>query len=78
MLKEVVDDAKNYERHLQRSVKPNSQEQESKGRQRFAASVVVSVSYGRRINSLDEWIVKENMNSVECEEIFVPIVCCTG
>ncbi|TFY79498.1 hypothetical protein EWM64_g4513 [Hericium alpestre] len=31
---------------------------------RYAASVVVSVSYGKRIDSVDEFIVKENMNSM--------------
>ncbi|KZT55003.1 cytochrome P450 [Calocera cornea HHB12733] len=33
--------------------------------QRYAASVVVSVTYGRRIESLDEWIVKENNAAME-------------
>ncbi|KAI0057325.1 cytochrome P450 [Artomyces pyxidatus] len=33
---------------------------------RFSASVVVSVAYGRRIESIDEWIVKENEASMAC------------
>ncbi|KAF9011912.1 cytochrome P450 [Cyathus striatus] len=50
MLHQFLTDPKNYERHIQR----------------FAASLAVSVTYGRRVNSVDEWIVKENMESVEC------------
>jgi cytochrome P450 len=34
--------------------------------QRYAASVVVSVTYGRRIESLDEWNVKENNAAMDC------------
>lgn len=34
---------------------------------RFAASVVTSVTYGRRVDSVDEWIVKENMEAMDCE-----------
>ncbi|KDR77141.1 hypothetical protein GALMADRAFT_431691 [Galerina marginata CBS 339.88] len=49
VMKQILDDPGNYERHLQR----------------FAASVAVSVTYGRRINSVDEWIVKENMDAVD-------------
>ena len=33
---------------------------------RYAASVVVSLTYGKRIDSVDEWIVKENMASMAC------------
>lgn len=33
--------------------------------QRFAASVATSLSYGRRVNSMDEWIVKENVAAME-------------
>ncbi|KAF9467168.1 cytochrome P450 [Collybia nuda] len=50
MIHQVLSDPKNYERHLQR----------------FAASVVTSVTYGRRVNSVDEWIVKENMEAMDC------------
>ncbi|KAH8101774.1 cytochrome P450 [Cristinia sonorae] len=32
---------------------------------RYAASVVTSVTYGRRINSIDEWIVKENIAAMD-------------
>ncbi|TFK32108.1 cytochrome P450 [Crucibulum laeve] len=49
LMQQILDDPKNYERHLQR----------------YAASVVVSVSYGKRIDSVDEWIVKENMESMD-------------
>ena len=31
---------------------------------RFAASLATSVAYGRRIDSADDWIVKENMNAM--------------
>lgn len=37
------------------------------GHRRYAASVVTSVSYGRRVESVDEWIVKENNDSMDCE-----------
>ncbi|KAM5536851.1 hypothetical protein V8D89_009569 [Ganoderma adspersum] len=33
--------------------------------QRFAASIATSVSYGRRVESIDEWIVKENMAAMD-------------
>ncbi|TCD68667.1 hypothetical protein EIP91_010189 [Steccherinum ochraceum] len=32
---------------------------------RYAASVVTSVTYGRRVNSIDEWIVKENIAAMD-------------
>ncbi|OBZ66931.1 3-hydroxyphenylacetate 6-hydroxylase [Grifola frondosa] len=38
-----------YERHLQR----------------YAASVATSVTYGRRVESVDEWIVRENMAAMD-------------
>lgn len=50
-MKQILDDPSGYERHLQR----------------YAASVVVSVTYGKRINSVDEWVVKEQMDAVDCE-----------
>ncbi|KAG6907496.1 hypothetical protein DXG01_008691 [Tephrocybe rancida] len=31
--------------------------------ERFAASVITTVTYGRRVNSTDEWIVKENLQA---------------
>ena len=34
---------------------------------RFAASVATSVTYGRRVESVDEWIVRENMAAMDCE-----------
>ncbi len=37
---------------------------------RFAASIATSVSYGRRVESIDEWIVKENMAAMDCESCF--------
>lgn len=40
---------------------------------RFAASVVTSVTYGRRVESVDEWIVKENMESMDCR--FLEDIC---
>ncbi|KAF5379529.1 hypothetical protein D9615_006568 [Tricholomella constricta] len=51
MMYQVLNDPKQYERHLQR----------------FAASVVTSVTYGRRVDSVDEWIVKENMEAMDSE-----------
>ncbi|KAG6810836.1 hypothetical protein H0H92_010131 [Tricholoma furcatifolium] len=32
---------------------------------KYAGSVVTSVTYGRRIKSMDEWIVRENMKAME-------------
>ncbi|KAF8888833.1 cytochrome P450 [Infundibulicybe gibba] len=46
---QLLKDPVNYERHLQR----------------YAASVVTSVTYGRRVDSVDEWVVKENMNAMD-------------
>ncbi|KAF8888758.1 cytochrome P450 [Infundibulicybe gibba] len=51
MLHEILQTPEKYERHMQR----------------YAASVVTSVTYGRRIESMDEYIVKENMALVELE-----------
>ncbi|KAH7912492.1 cytochrome P450 [Hygrophoropsis aurantiaca] len=48
-LQEILNQPKKWEQHLQR----------------YAASVVTSVSYGRRVNSIDEWIVKENMEAMD-------------
>jgi len=33
----------------------------------FAASVVVSVTYGKRINTVDEWVVKQHLESEICK-----------
>ncbi|PIL29212.1 cytochrome P450 [Ganoderma sinense ZZ0214-1] len=49
-LHELLTEPENWERHAQR----------------FAASVATSVSYGRRVESIDEWIVKENMAAMDC------------
>ncbi|KAI0795531.1 cytochrome P450 [Abortiporus biennis] len=49
-LKQILEQPEDWEKHIQR----------------YAASVVVSLSYGRRINGVDEWIVKENMNAMDC------------
>ncbi|PPR00947.1 hypothetical protein CVT24_000254 [Panaeolus cyanescens] len=49
MLKQILDEPSLFEKHLQR----------------YAASVAVSVTYGKRVNSIDEWIVKENMEAVD-------------
>ncbi|TFK78780.1 cytochrome P450 [Polyporus arcularius HHB13444] len=49
LLHELLTDPENYERHLQR----------------FAASIATSVTYGRRVESVDEWIVKENMEAMD-------------
>ncbi|KIJ63674.1 hypothetical protein HYDPIDRAFT_175981 [Hydnomerulius pinastri MD-312] len=46
---QILTEPKNWERHLQR----------------YAASVVTSVSYGRRVDSIDEWIVKENNEAMD-------------
>lgn len=29
--------------------------------------MVTSVTYGRRVESVEEWVVKENMASMDCE-----------
>ncbi|KAF9045490.1 cytochrome P450 [Panaeolus papilionaceus] len=49
MLKQILDEPNLFEKHLQR----------------YAASVAVSVTYGKRVNSVEEWIVKENMEAVD-------------
>ncbi|KAF8153047.1 cytochrome P450 [Crassisporium funariophilum] len=49
VLKQILDEPKSYERHLQR----------------YAASVAVSTTYGRRVNSVDEWVVKQNMDAMD-------------
>ncbi|KAG6840197.1 hypothetical protein C0991_008279 [Blastosporella zonata] len=46
---EILEEPSNYMRHIQR----------------FSASVVTTVTYGIRVNSLDEWIVKENLQAVK-------------
>ncbi|THV08021.1 cytochrome P450 [Dendrothele bispora CBS 962.96] len=51
LLQQILTNPDDYEKHLQR----------------FAASVVTSVTYGRRVDSVDEWIVKENMDSMACK-----------
>lgn len=33
---------------------------------RYAASVATSVTYGRRVESVDEWIVRENNEAMDC------------
>ncbi|GLB41499.1 putative cytochrome p450 [Lyophyllum shimeji] len=48
-LQQILNDPRRYEKHLQR----------------YAASVVTSVTYGRRVDSVDEWIVKENMDAMD-------------
>ncbi|ETW77266.1 cytochrome P450 monooxygenase 29 [Heterobasidion irregulare TC 32-1] len=50
LMSQLLTDPKNYENHIRR----------------YAASVVVSLTYGKRIDSVDEWIVKENMASMAC------------
>ncbi|KAF9476061.1 cytochrome P450 [Pholiota conissans] len=51
VLKQIIEEPRRYEQHLQR----------------FSASVAVSATYGKRVNSVDEWIVKEQMNAVDCK-----------
>ncbi|KAI0634094.1 cytochrome P450 [Trametes polyzona] len=51
LLHDLLNDPAHFERHLQR----------------FAASVATFVAYGRRVKSVDEWIVKENMAAMDCE-----------
>ncbi|KAF8168582.1 cytochrome P450 [Pholiota molesta] len=50
VLKQLLDEPRAYEQHLQR----------------FAASLAVSVTYGKRIKSVDEWVVKEQLDAVDC------------
>jgi len=49
LLKQILNDPKNFDGYFKR----------------FAASVVVAVTYGRRVDSVDEWIVKENIASMD-------------
>ncbi|EKM78384.1 hypothetical protein AGABI1DRAFT_41945 [Agaricus bisporus var. burnettii JB137-S8] len=51
LLKQIMDDPKNFDGYMKR----------------YAASVVTSVTYGRRVESVEEWVVKENMASMDCE-----------
>ncbi|KAJ7594361.1 cytochrome P450 [Mycena floridula] len=46
---QISTDPQNYEQHLQR----------------YAASVATSSAYGRRVNSVQEWVVKENMEAMD-------------
>lgn len=57
MLQQFLETPKKFETHIKR----------------YAASVVTSVSYGRRVESMDEWIVVENNQSMDCE--FPPFIC---
>ncbi|TFY79497.1 hypothetical protein EWM64_g4512 [Hericium alpestre] len=45
LMYQLLHEPKDFEKHIQR----------------YAASVIVSVVYGKRVDSVDEWIVKENM-----------------
>ncbi|KAG5220374.1 cytochrome P450 [Salix suchowensis] len=56
MMHQILTEPKGYERHIQR----------------YAASVVTSVTYGKRIDSVDEWIVRENMRAMDCALHRVP------
>ncbi|KAK7440251.1 hypothetical protein VKT23_017192 [Stygiomarasmius scandens] len=49
LLQQILVDPVHFEQHFQR----------------FAASVVTSVTYGRRVENVSEWIVKENMDSMD-------------
>ncbi|EJD01999.1 cytochrome P450 [Fomitiporia mediterranea MF3/22] len=48
-MQQLVENPKDYEKYIQR----------------YAASVVTSVTYGRRVESVDEWIVAENMAAMD-------------
>ncbi|KAH9937759.1 cytochrome P450 [Epithele typhae] len=50
LVHELLTNPAEYEKHLTR----------------FAASVATSVTYGRRVDSADGWIVKENLNAMAC------------
>jgi len=52
-MKQLLDDPANFEKHFQR----------------FAGSVAVSVTYGRRIKTHDDWIVKEQLSAVDCKSL---------
>ncbi|KAL1939407.1 hypothetical protein VTO73DRAFT_9963 [Trametes versicolor] len=49
LLHDLMTDPAHFERHLQR----------------YSASVATFVAYGRRVKSVDEWIVKENMAAMD-------------
>ena len=50
LMHQLLTDPPHFEKHLQR----------------YAASVVTSFSYGRRVESVDEWVVQENMAAMDC------------
>ncbi|KAG6901348.1 hypothetical protein C0995_013207 [Termitomyces sp. Mi166 len=56
MLYQILTDPEHYEQHLKRSTKED---------ERSAASVVSSVSYGLRVDNVDEWVIKENMAAMD-------------
>ena len=55
MLHDLLVNPQAYEKHIQR----------------YAASVVTSVTYGRRVETVDEWVVRENMEAMDCK---LPVV----
>ncbi|KAI0037071.1 cytochrome P450 [Vararia minispora EC-137] len=50
LMHQLLHEPVEYERHIRR----------------FSASVVVSLAYGRRIDNVDDWIVKQNMETMAC------------
>ncbi|KAG6844932.1 hypothetical protein H0H93_016296, partial [Arthromyces matolae] len=48
LLGELLEEPQNYVRHIQR----------------YNASIITSVTYGLRVDSVDEWIVQENLAAV--------------
>lgn len=67
-MSQLLADPDNFERHLQRWFRLFSLVflKSHGGGARYAASVATSVTYGRRVESPDEWIVKENMEAMDC------------
>ncbi|KAF5350526.1 hypothetical protein D9756_008703 [Leucocoprinus leucothites] len=55
LLKQLMNDSKNYDGYLKR----------------FAASIVVAATYGRRVDSVDEWVVRENIASIDLSLPFI-------
>ncbi|KXN85605.1 Fumitremorgin C synthase, partial [Leucoagaricus sp. SymC.cos] len=58
LLKQLLKDPNNFDGYLKRL--------------RFAASIVVAATYGRRVDSVDEWVVKENIASMDCKGLCLP------
>lgn len=73
---QLLHDPERYEKHIQRYAAFIFHRtcQVQGALSRYAASVVVSMTYGKRVESIDEWIVTEMMASMNCKEFWVLFV----